>query len=158
ASPTVVLPAATGEVLPPGRGTSSDPRAPAGGPATRLVRFNIKPGGAHLFIDGVERIWFGAYIELSVGTHNVEARPEATVCCKTTTGPVTVLPPPADKPRDLQGVWFSLDLNPASVNLAANAPRGAQVHCRGLGLTVLAGRTAVVALHALDWTGTCELS
>jgi hypothetical protein len=137
-----------------GHGEASKSPAPAS--SIRPVQFVLHPSGADLAVDGVERAWWGAEMQLSVGVHAVEARPRDARCCKKTSGQVTVLPAPADKPSALQTIHVNLDLNDAAVSLAANAPMGAQLYCSDIGLTVPAGKTVLTKLRQVEWMGTCS--
>jgi hypothetical protein len=109
-------------------------------------------------VDGVERAWLGVVMQLPVGAHVWEARPGDARCCKKTSGQVTVVPPLADKPSAVQVIHVNMDLNDAAVSLAANAPRGAQLHCSDIGLTVPVGKTVVTKLRQVEWIGTCSFA
>ena len=113
--------------------TLAPPPAPA--PSTRKVRFTLKPQGAKLSIDGTERNWYRSAVALSIGDHRVEATPTDPRCCLKTAGSVLVTPPPPDRPDEEQAAYvFPMELVPASVVLAARAPKGAQVYCADIGL------------------------
>jgi hypothetical protein len=153
-----VLKPATPSITPAPQVPSAVPAPPASsGP--REVRFNITPAGARLAIDGVPRPgWFREAILLLPGSHAVDVTPIDALCCQKKSISVDVGPVPpgqADKPLSVE---IHMDLNPALVSLAANAPPGARVSCPGAGLVVVAGSTAPARLQRLEWSGECTFS
>ncbi len=127
------------------------PPAPATG-GVREVRFNIQPKGAKLSVDGVDTPWWGRTIVLPTGPHLVEATPTDARCCKKVSTSVTVQP---GQPGDLQHVLLQMEILPASVTFAANAPPGARVSCTDVGISLSPGATVNVKLRDSEWTVPC---
>jgi serine/threonine protein kinase len=118
---------------------------------TREVKFNVQPKGARLYVDGVDvGAWLNRSFQLTLGAHAVEAVPTDPHCCKKVSNNVTVLPEPPQQTFSLQ-----MELNPATVTLAGNAPPGARVQCIDAGLTLSAGGSVTVKLRSGEMTVDC---
>ncbi len=116
------VPATPGFTLPP----PQPPVAPA--PSVRDVKFTIKPKGARLSIDGVDRPWFGTVMALSVGPHAVEVTPRDDRCCRKKSTIQKIEPAPPGSPAEPQQIILVMELNPALVTLSPGR-RGARA-CR----------------------------
>jgi serine/threonine protein kinase len=131
--------------------------APPGPVASvRGVRFNIKPKGARLSVDGVAReSWFTAALPLSVGIHSVEVSPTDKLCCEKVVVPLTVEAPPPGKPDEPQNVYLTMGLKPTGVSLAATAPPGARLFCPTLNVEVSPGVPVAIKLRDYEAVATC---
>jgi serine/threonine-protein kinase len=134
---------------------SASGSAAAGHPAVRRVRFSIVPAGGTFYLDGSERTWLGAVIDLPFGLHTVRVVVPGSDCCDELNGSVTVTRPPPDALDSIESFTLRAPLRPATVRLAG-APANAQLLCAPVALSVFAGQTAQVKLPDMQWTGSCE--
>jgi len=127
------------------------PAAPVAG--VRDVSFNVHPKGARVLVDGEEKHgWFGgATFSLPVGQHTVEAQPTDKRCCNARSKVVNVTP--GEGPMPIQ---IEMEIRPAILSLAPNAPPGARARCLDVGVTDLSAGAAVsVKLRETEQTVSC---
>jgi serine/threonine-protein kinase len=138
----------------PGPGPSAALVAPA--PTTRKVQFQITPPGGKLAVDHSPRSWFGTTMVLPVGPHEIEVTIDDR-CCKRLATSILVDPPLATRPDDVQKVFLTMEILPATVSLGP-APAGGQVTCLDLGMSATPGGSRQVKLRDAVWRGTCTFS
>jgi serine/threonine-protein kinase len=125
-------------------------------PGVRNVRFEITPKGGSLTLDGSQRQWFGAVFSLPVGRHAVVVTIKGR-CCRELSTSALVEPPPPAKLDDVQTIFLSMPIEPATVGLAG-APQNGQLSCPDLGLSVFAGGSSQVKLRDATWTTSCTFA
>jgi serine/threonine-protein kinase len=137
--------------------STGDPGRAATG--ARDVSFSFTPAGVNFSIDGVPQgSGFGQKFHLPVGPHVIEVTPKDAHCCQRLVQTVAVEPSPAGKPDDVQTIARTLVLNPASVGIAPDAPRGATLSCPEVGLHASPGAPGAARLPRVEWTGRCTFA
>jgi hypothetical protein len=125
-------------------------------PASRSVKFEILPKGGKLALDGTPRSWFGNVFTLPVGPH--EARVTiGSRCCRELSQTVDVKSPSPSRPDEVQVIYLSMPLEPATVGLAG-APANGQLSCPELALTVFGRAPRDAKLRDAVWSGTCSFA